>query len=121
MITTQIHGKTFVIDGQNLFTAHEERELEAWLEGMTAEDAAKARHRSPETVKWHRRAIREKTHQTCSAGVLSYCFAHRYVRVLVVALVVLSAMPMVRSARITRNPTPRTATTVVRVNRGGQS
>lgn len=107
MITTQIHGKTFVIDGQNLFTAYEERELEAWLEGMTAQDAARAHNVSPETAKWHRKSIREKTHQHSSAGVLSYCFAHQYVRVLVVALIVVSAMPMARTLRSTRTPTTR--------------
>lgn len=50
MITTQVHGKTYVIDGKGEFSPAEELTLEDWLHAMNAQDAAQKRHRSPETV-----------------------------------------------------------------------
>lgn len=116
MLTSTIHGKTFVIDTGGLFSAPEERELECWLKGMSEKDAARANFRSPETVRHHRKSMRGKTHQPNGQGVLTYCFAHQYVRVLVIALIVASVMPMVRSARIS-TPSRRGPTTTMRIGR----
>ena len=119
MITTEIHQKRFVIDGRGFLTQPEERELESWLKGHTAEDAARDHHVSAETVRWHRKAIREKTNQKNTAGVLTYCLAHQYVRVLVIALILLSAGPAIRTAKTT-TPVRRGPSVTVRVGRREQ-
>ena len=116
MLTSTIHGKTFVIDTRGLFSAPEERELECWLKGMSEKDAARANYRSPETVRHHRKSMRGKTHQPNGQGVLSYCFAHEYVRVLAILLIMVSALPMARTAR-TAPPSRRGPTTSVRIGR----
>ena len=44
MITTEVHGKTYVIDGKGEFSPTEEQTLEDWLHAMRAQDAAPRRN-----------------------------------------------------------------------------
>lgn len=81
MITTEINGKTFEIDGQGFLSPAEELTLEDWLHDMRAQDAAQKRCRSTETVNTHRKNLREKTHQHSAVGVLAYCLSHGFIRV----------------------------------------
>lgn len=97
MITTQVNGRTFVIDGKGEFSPAEEQTLEDWLHAMKAQDAAQKRHRSPETVNTHRKHIREKTLQRNGEGVLVYCFSRDYIRALMLALSISGASDLLRS------------------------
>lgn len=104
MITTQVNGRTFVIDGQGEFSPAEEQTLEDWLHAMRAQDAAEKRHRSPETVNTHRKHIREKTHQRNGEGVLVYCFSKDYIRALMLALSISGAGELLRSRPASFSP-----------------
>lgn len=97
MITTQVHGKTYVIDGKGEFSPSEELTLEDWLHAMSAQDAAQKRHRSPETVNTHRKHIREKTACRNGEGVLVYCFSKDYIRALMLALSISGTGELLRS------------------------
>jgi len=97
MITTQVNGRTFVIDGQGEFSPAEEQTLEDWLHAMKALDAAQKRHRSPETVNTHRKHIREKTACSNGEGVLVYCFSKDYIRALMLALSISGSGELLRS------------------------
>lgn len=81
MITTEINGKTFEIDGKGFLSPAEELTLEDWLHDMRAQDAAQKRCRSAETVNTHRKNLREKTRQHSAVGVLAYCLSHGFIRV----------------------------------------
>lgn len=85
MITTEINGKKFEIDGQDFFSPAEERTIEDWLLDMRAQDAANKRHRSLETINTHRKHIREKTSQHSGTGVLAFCLSREYIRILMLA------------------------------------
>lgn len=98
MITTEINGKKFVIDGKDFLSASEEVTLEDWLHDMRAQDAASKRSRSAETVNSHRKHLREKTHQHSAAGVLAYCLSKDYIRILVVAGFAVTAEPVLHSS-----------------------
>lgn len=117
MITTQVHGKTYVIDGKGEFSPAEELTLEDWLHAMNAQDAAQKRHRSPETVNTHRKRIREKTDQRNGEGVLVYCFSKDYIKALMLALSIGGSGELIRS----RPPKLRTGkpkvVQVMRINR----
>lgn len=93
MRTTQIHGKTYEIDGKDAFTPAEEQTLDLWLQAMSVEDAARAICRSPDTVKSHRKAIRQKTAQRNGEGVLMYCFSKGYVRLLTACIFIGASLP----------------------------
>ncbi len=82
MITTEINGKTFEIDGKDFLSPAEELTLEDWLLDMRAQDAARKRFRSTETVNSHRKHLREKTNQHSAAGVLAYCLSRGFIKVL---------------------------------------
>lgn len=97
MITTQVNGRTFVIDGKGEFSPAEELTLEDWLHAMRAQDAAEKRHRSTETVNTHRKHIREKTLQRNGEGVLVYCFSKDYIRALMLALSIAGTGEIMRS------------------------
>lgn len=84
MRKVEINSREFEIDGQDLFSKAEEAALEDWLQAMRAQDAASKRHRSPETIYSHRKAIREKTGQHNGEGVLIWCLTKGYVRMLVI-------------------------------------
>lgn len=94
MITTEVHGRKFEIDGRDMFSPAEECALEDWLHAMKAQDAAQARCRSIETVNTHRKAIREKTNQRNGEGVLVFCISKGFIRALVVAGVVATLSPV---------------------------
>lgn len=97
MITTQVNGRIFVIDGKGEFSPAEELTLEDWLHAMRAEDAAQKRHRSPDTINTHRKNIREKTAQRNGEGVLVYCFSKDYIRALMLALSLTGSGELLRS------------------------
>ena len=97
MITTQVHGRQYVIDGKGEFSPAEEQTLEDWLHAMRAQDAAEKRRRSAETVNTHRKHIREKTNQRNGEGVLVYCFSKDYIRALMLLLSVSSSGELLRS------------------------
>lgn len=99
MLTTEINGTTFEIDGQGFLSPTEEITLEDWLHDMRVQDAAEKRHRSPETVKTHRKTLREKTHQHSGTGVLAYCLSKQYIRVLVFAGFAVGAEPVLQSSQ----------------------
>lgn len=80
MITTEINGKIFQIDGQGFLSPAEELTLEDWLHDMRAQDAANKRCRSVETISTHRKNLREKTQQHSAVGVLAYCLSHGIIR-----------------------------------------
>jgi hypothetical protein len=80
MITTQINGKIFQIDGQGFLSPAEELTLEDWLHDMRAQDAANKQCRSVETISTHRKNLREKTQQHSAVGVLAYCLSHGIIR-----------------------------------------
>lgn len=75
-----LHHKNYLVDGGDLFSPAETRELMNWLQGLTVDEAAIRSHCSPETVKTHRRALRDKTQQHQGIGVLTYCLVHGYIR-----------------------------------------
>jgi len=75
------HSTVYLIDSGGLFSAAERRELSAMLDGLTVEQAARKHFVSPDTVKSHRTALRQKTGQHSSAAVVSYCFATGLVKV----------------------------------------
>lgn len=97
MITTQVNGRLFIIDGKGEFSPAEEQTLEDWLHAMKAMDAAQKRHRSPETVNTHRKHIREKTACSNGEGVLVYCFSKDYIRALMLALSITGTGELLRS------------------------
>jgi hypothetical protein len=74
------HQKTYLVDGGGFFSAAETRELSTWLLGLTVEQAAQVNNVSPDTVKTHRRALREKTGQGSGIGVIMYCLVAGFVR-----------------------------------------
>lgn len=74
------HQKTYLVDSGGFFSAAETRELSAWLLGLTVDQAALANNVSPDTVKTHRRALREKTGQGSGIGVIMYCLVAGFVR-----------------------------------------
>ena len=108
MITTEINGRKFEIDGQGFISPAEETALEDWLHDMRVQDAANKRSRSEETVKSHRKNLREKTHQHSGTGVLAYCLSAGYIRVLVFAGFAVTAEPIMQS----KQPIQITRTTV---------
>ena len=96
MLITEIHGKQFEIDGKGDLSPALESTLEDWLHGMSIQDAAQKRHRSEETVKSHRKTLREQTHQKNGPGVLIYCLSAGYIRVLVFAGFAVTAEPIMQ-------------------------
>lgn len=97
MITTEINGTKFEIDGDGFLSPTEELTLEDWLHDMRVLDAAQKRFRSPETVSSHRKNLREKTHQHSGTGVLAFCLSKGYIRVLVFAGFAVTAEPVLQS------------------------
>lgn len=75
------HVCVYLIDSGGLFSAAERRELTAMLDGLTVDQAACKHFVSPDTVKSHRTALRQKTGQRSTAGVISYCIATGLVKV----------------------------------------
>lgn len=102
MITTQVNGRLFIIDGKGEFSPAEEQTLEDWLHAMKAQDAAQKRSRSPETVNTHRKNIREKTDQHNGEGVLVYCFSKNYIKALIVALGITGGTELMRNRPVVR-------------------
>ena len=80
MTHVSLHQKLYIVDGGDLFSQAETRELVCWLKGLTVDEAAFLNNVSIETVKTHRRALREKTDQHTGIGVLTYCLVHGYIR-----------------------------------------
>jgi len=80
MTQAQLHGKHYLVDSEGFFSPAETRELINWLQGLTVDEAAFRSHCSADTVKTHRRALREKTEQSAGIGVLTYCLVHGYIR-----------------------------------------
>lgn len=80
MTQLRLHNKTYLIDSDGFFSPAETRELRSWLQGMAVDEAAFINSVSIETVKTHRRALREKTEQHSGIGVLTYCLVHGYIR-----------------------------------------
>jgi len=75
------HSAVYLIEDSGLFSAAEKRELKAMLDGLTVEQAAKKHFVSPDTVKTHRTAVRQKTGQHSAATVVAYCLATGLVKV----------------------------------------
>lgn len=115
MLTTQINGKTFEIDGNGFLSPTEELTLEDWLHDMRVQDAARKRCRSPETVSSHRKSLREKTHQHSGTGVLAHCLSMGYIRVLVFAGFAVGAEPVLQS-----NQSFQVVRTAARYSRGNR-
>ncbi|WP_288365561.1 hypothetical protein [uncultured Marinobacter sp.] len=80
MTHVQLHQKHYYVDSGGLFSAAETRELVNWLQGLTLDESAARNHVSTETVKSHRRALREKTQQHTGIGVLTFCLVHGYIK-----------------------------------------
>jgi DNA-binding CsgD family transcriptional regulator len=80
MTEATLHHKNYLVEGGGFFTAPETRELVSWLQGLTVDEAAERSHTSPETVRSHRKKLREKTGQHTGVGVLTYCLVHGYIR-----------------------------------------
>lgn len=78
--STLSHLKTYIVDSGGLFSAAETRELSTWILGLTVEQAATLNHVSPDTVKTHRRALREKTGQHSGIGVVMFCLVSGFIR-----------------------------------------
>lgn len=116
MIITEIHGTKFAIDGKDTFSPAEEMSLEDMLHGMHVIDAAQKRFRSEETVKTHRKHLRQKTHQSSSTGVIIFCLAEGYIRMLAFFLCALAAMPEARTTIRVPTGRPKVAQ-VVRIGR----
>lgn len=99
MIQTEIHGRVFRIDSHGFLSPAEETALEDWLHDMRAQDAAQKRHRSVETIKHHRKHIREKTRAHTASGVLSYCLSKDYIRIMVLAGLAAAVEPVVQNTQ----------------------
>lgn len=80
MTQIRLHNKTYWVDSGGFFSAAETRELISWIQGHPLDVAAFLSNVSTETVKSHRRALREKTGQHSGIGVLTYCLVNGYVR-----------------------------------------
>jgi len=80
MTTQSPKQKTYLVDSDGLFSAAESRELLSWRAGLTVEQAARANHVSPNTVKTHRAAISQKTGQRGGISVIHHCFSFGYIR-----------------------------------------
>lgn len=117
MITTQVKGRFFSIDGKDLFSPAEERTLEDYLHGMSAQDAAQKRQRSPETVCTHRKHIREKTDEHNVAGVLVFCFSKNYIKALMLAVSITGSGELLRSRPAAFRGGKPTVAQVMRINR----
>jgi len=80
MTNVQLHKKHYLLDSDGFFSPAEMRELVTWVQGLTVDESAFINHVSTETVKAHRRSLREKTEQHCGIGVLTFCLVHGYIR-----------------------------------------
>ena len=80
MTRVTLHHKHYLVDSDGFFSAAETRELVNWIQGLAIDEAAARSRTSPETVKTHRRTLREKTNQHTGIGVLTYCLVHGYIK-----------------------------------------
>lgn len=71
---------TYILESDGFFSVAETRELSTWMQGLTVIQSASANNVSPDTVKTHRRSIREKTGKRSGVGVMAFCLASRFIR-----------------------------------------